>query len=167
MEYLSICGLDCAVCPAYTAHITDDWGLRKATAKEWSKAFGFECKPEMIDCVGCTTVDGVHIGHCFECVIRKCGLGRGVANCGLCEMFEGCAIIGDFLVKVPYAKANLERARASAKPKLAVKPKAKPKPKMKPKAQVKPKAKAKPKAQPKAKTAKTAKRPGTKARRSR
>ena len=177
MENISICGLDCAVCPAYTAHITDDWGLREATAKEWSTAFGFECKPEMIDCVGCTVVDGVHIGHCFECVIRKCGLGRGVANCGLCEMFGGCSIIGDFLVKVPQAKANLERVRASAetkveakpksklKPKTRLSPKAKPKPKAKTKPMAKPKPKLKPK--PKTKTKPKAKRAGIKARRSR
>jgi hypothetical protein len=170
MDIIAICGLDCAVCPAYAAHITDDWGLREATAKEWSTAYGFECKPEMIDCVGCTTVDGVHIGHCHECAIRKCGLERGVVNCAVCELFEGCAIIGDFLAKVPQAKENLEKARASAKampeaeprpilesktkptPKLKAKPKRKPKPKSKPapKRKLRSKPRVKPKAKPKA-----------------
>jgi len=115
MENISICGLDCATCPAFTAHITDDWGLREATAKEWSKAYGFECKPEMIDCVGCTTVDGVHVGHCYECAMRKCGLGHGAANCAVCEAFESCSLIGDFIAKVPQAKANLEKIRTARK----------------------------------------------------
>lgn len=113
MEMIAICGLDCAACPAYNAHITDDWGLREATAKEWSKAYGFDFKPEMIDCVGCTSVDGVHIGHCFDCEIRKCGLTHGAANCSVCEAFETCAMIGDFMAKVPPAKANLEKIRAA------------------------------------------------------
>jgi len=96
-------------------NVTADWALREVTAKEWSTAYGFDAKPEMIDCVGCTVVEGVHIGHCFECAIRKRGLGRGMANCAVCEMFEGCAIIGDFPAKVPHAKANLEKVRAALK----------------------------------------------------
>ena len=165
MEIIAFCGLDCGTCPAYRAHVTDDWALREATAKEWSTAYGFDAKPEMIDCVGCTVVEGVHIGHCFECAIRKCGLGRGVANCALCEAFEGCAIIGDFLAKVPHAKANLEKVRASAKAKVKAMPK--PKPKAKPilKAEAKPGVKSK--AKPKAKAKPKVKKSGTKARRSR
>ena len=147
MEILAICGLDCGVCPAYLAHVSDDWGLREATAKEWSTTYGFDAKPEMIDCVGCTVAEGVHVGYCLECAIRKCGLERGMANCAVCELFEGCATIGDFLAKVPQAKANLEKVRASAKPR--VKPKAKPKPKAEVKA--KPKPKPKPKLKPKLK----------------
>ncbi len=115
MENISICGLDCSTCPAYIARIMDDWGLREATAREWSKAYGFECKPEMIDCVGCTTVDGVHIGHCYECAMRKCGQGRGAANCAVCDAFDGCAQIGDFIAKVPHVKANLEKIRTARK----------------------------------------------------
>ena len=114
---------------------------------------GSNAKPEMIDCVGCTVVEGVHIGHCFECAIRKCGLGRGMVNCAVCELFEGCAIIGEFLAKVPQAKANLEKVRASAKPKAKAKPKikAKPKPTLKIKTKPKAKLKIKPKLKPKAK----------------
>lgn len=165
MEIIAMCGLDCGTCPAYSAHVTDDWGLREATAKEWSKSYGFECKPEMIDCVGCTVVEGVHIGHCFECAMRKCGLGRGVANCGVCDLFDGCAVIGEFLVKVPQAKANLEKVRASAKPKIKATPKRKAKPKLKAKPMAKAKPKTKAKAKPKAKP--KAKKPAKKARRSR
>ena len=179
MEILAICGLDCGTCPAYQAHVTDDWGLREATAKEWSTAYGFDAKPEMIDCVGCTVVEGVHIGHCFECAIRKCGLERGVANCAVCGLFEGCATLGDFLAKVPQAKANLEKVRAAAAPKFETKPKAKlkakavakpkPKAKAKPKAELKAKPKPKAKAKPplKKKAAPKAKKPFKKARRAR
>jgi hypothetical protein len=162
MEVIAMCGLDCGTCPAYRAHVTDDWALREATAKEWTTAYGFEAKPEMIDCVGCTVIEGVHVGYCFDCAIRKCGLGRGVVNCAVCELFEGCATVGEFLAKVPQAKANLEKIRAAAAaPKAAIKPKAKAKPK------VKPKAKPKPKVAPKKKAAPKAKKPAKKTRRSR
>jgi hypothetical protein len=177
MEIIAMCGLDCGTCPAYRAHVTDDWALREATAKEWSKTYGFEAKPEMIDCVGCTEIEGVHVGYCFECAIRKCGLGRGVVNCAVCELYEGCPTLGGFLAKVPLAKANLEKIRFAADPKATAKPKAKlkvktkakpkPKPRAKAKAKVKSKAKPKPKVRPKKEAAPRAKKPVKKTRRSR
>ena len=108
---ISICGLDCSICPAFIAFSTDDRTLREKTASEWSKAYHFDFTPEMVDCVGCTTIEGVHIGHCFECQIRKCGLGKNVENCARCADYP-CSLIADFIAKVPPAKANLEEIRA-------------------------------------------------------
>ena len=84
-KMLSMCGLDCAACPAFIAHKTDDQALREKTAAEWSKQFHVDLKPADINCVGCLKVKGVHIGHCGECEIRKCGLARKVKNCALCD----------------------------------------------------------------------------------
>jgi hypothetical protein len=109
---ISVCGLDCAVCPAHLAFLTNDQALREKTAVEWSKAFGAELTADMINCVGCTAAEGVHIGHCYECVMRKCGFDHQVANCGECADY-GCATIAAFLEKVPPAKANLEAVRAA------------------------------------------------------
>jgi len=109
---ISVCGLDCSVCPAHIAFATNDQALREKTAKEWSKLYGADITPGQVNCVGCTTLHGVHIGHCFECAIRKCGLEKGVANCGVCADY-GCSTVGPFLEKVPAAKANLEEIRAS------------------------------------------------------
>lgn len=168
---IAICGLDCAVCPAYIVHVTGDKDLQRKTAEQWAKEFGTDIAPEKVDCVGCTVVDGPHIGYCFECEIRKCGLARGAANCALCVLYP-CTTISGFIEKVPPAKANLEKiraerrveakpepkaaAKAKAKPKpkskAKVKAKAKPKPKMKAKPKVKPEAKAKPKIKAKAKS---------------
>ena len=36
-KMLAMCGLDCAACPAFIAHKTDDQALRVKTAAEWSK----------------------------------------------------------------------------------------------------------------------------------
>jgi hypothetical protein len=114
-KMISFCGLDCSTCPAQVAHLTNDQALREKTAKEWAAAYHADFKPEMVDCVGCTVTAGPHIGHCAECAMRVCGQAKGVVNCGLCHEFEGCATIGDFIAKVPPAKANLEEIRAARK----------------------------------------------------
>jgi hypothetical protein len=111
-KMLSMCGLDCAVCPAFLAHKTDDQALREKTAAEWSKQFGVDFKPATINCVSCLKVKGVHIGHCSECEIRKCGLDRKVKNCAMCSEYP-CETIGKFLVNVPPAKANLDEVRCA------------------------------------------------------
>jgi len=107
---LAVCGLDCAACPAFIARKTDDQALRVKTAAEWSKQFNADLKPEDINCVGCLEPEGVHVGHCSECEIRKCGQTRKVANCALCDDYP-CETIGQFLANVPPAKANLEELR--------------------------------------------------------
>ena len=105
-----MCGLDCAVCPALIAYKTDDPALREKTAGEWSKQFNIEIKPEDINCVGCLEVEGVHVGHCGQCEIRKCGLARDVKSCALCADYP-CETIRNFLANVPPAQANLEALR--------------------------------------------------------
>ncbi len=107
---LAMCGLDCAACPAFIAYRTDDQDLRVKTAAEWSKQFNVTFKPEEINCVGCLKTDGVHIGHCADCEIRKCGLERHVKNCALCSDYP-CERIEGFVANVPPAKANLDEVR--------------------------------------------------------
>ncbi len=109
-KMLAMCGLDCAACPAFIAHQTDDQALRTKTAAEWSKQFNVAFKPEDIDCVGCLKTAGPHIGHCADCEIRKCGLAKNVDNCALCAGYP-CEKLANFLAHVPAAKANLEEVR--------------------------------------------------------
>jgi len=109
-KMLSMCGLDCAACPAFIAHKTDDDALRVKTAAEWSKQFNADLKPADINCVGCLKTRGVQIAHCAECEIRKCGLAHKVKNCAMCDDFP-CQKISQFLANVPPAKANLEEVR--------------------------------------------------------
>ncbi len=109
-KMFSMCGLDCAACPAFIAHQTDDNALREKTAAEWSQQFHVELKPADINCVGCVKTKGVHIGHCGVCAIRKCGLSRQEKSCGLCDDYP-CQTINQFLANVPAAQANLEQVR--------------------------------------------------------
>ena len=110
-KMLAMCGLDCAACPAFIAYKTDDQALRVKTAAEWSQMYHADLKPEDINCVGCLKTQGVHVGHCSECEIRKCGLSRQVKNCALCPDYSSCEKIGQFVANVPPAKANLEEVR--------------------------------------------------------
>lgn len=107
---ISFCGLDCASCPAHVAYLTDDNALREKTAREWSEMFHADFKPEMVNCVGCTALEGVHIGHCAECAIRTCAQERKVENCAVCQDY-GCSTLTAFIAQVPQAKATLEGIR--------------------------------------------------------
>jgi hypothetical protein len=101
VKLLAACGLDCADCPAYIASTTNDDALRKKTAEEWSKSYGFDCKPEMVNCHGCYATDGVQIGHCAECEIRKCAAGtRKLSSCAACADY-GCKTVADFWKACP------------------------------------------------------------------
>jgi hypothetical protein len=110
-ELLAYCGIDCDACPALIATRTDDAALRAKTAAEWSKTFGHDFKPEQINCAGCVTEAGPHIGYCSMCEIRKCALSRELANCSFCADY-GCATLAAFQKNAPEAKARLDAVRA-------------------------------------------------------
>ena len=105
-KIIAYCGLDCAECNAFKAMKNNDQALREKTAAEWTKEYGFNFTPNMINCSSCKS-DGVHVGHCSECKMRACASGKGVANCGKCNEFKTCKTINDFIVKVPFVKNNL------------------------------------------------------------
>ncbi len=109
-QMLGMCGLDCGACPAQIAYQTDDDALRAKAADEWSKQFSVELKPEAINCAGCLTLEGPHIGHCGQCEMRKCGLPQNLTSCALCTDYP-CETLANFLNQVPPAKANLEALR--------------------------------------------------------
>ena len=109
---IAICGLDCSACPAQIAWKNDDEPLREKTAREWKESYGFDCKPEMVNCSGCRAADGPKIGHCAECKMRSCATQKGHATCAACGDYLTCPEIQGFLKNVPQAKANLEKLRA-------------------------------------------------------
>jgi hypothetical protein len=111
-KVIAACGLDCAACNAYIASMTNDDELRKKTAAEWSKAYNFDCRPEMVNCHGCFANDGVQIGHCAECEMRLCAVGKKLTSCAACSDYSSCKPLGSFLVNCPEAKKNLEERRA-------------------------------------------------------
>jgi len=110
-KIIGVCGLTCSDCPAYKATQSDDDAERKRVAEMWSKEYGAEIKPEDINCDGCTVLEGKHFGHCSQCEIRACGLGREVQNCAHCSEYA-CEKLGKFFEMVPAAKETLDGIKA-------------------------------------------------------
>jgi hypothetical protein len=110
-KLIAVCGIDCAACPAYIAFTTNDEALREKTAVEWSKSYGHEMKAADVNCAGCTSASGPHIGYCDSmCELRKCAVGRKVRRCGDCPDYA-CQKLEAWFENVPQAKANLEELR--------------------------------------------------------
>ena len=107
-KIIAYCGLDCAQCGAYLAMKNNDDALRAKTAAEWTKNYKFNFTSDMINCSSCTG-NGVQIGHCSQCGMRKCAIARKVVNCGACDEFKTCKTINDFMKQVPSVKENLVR----------------------------------------------------------
>ena len=109
-KIMSACGIICSGCPAFIATLNDDEELRIKTAEEWSKMYGATISPDDIYCVGCLEETGRHIGHCYECEIRKCTKDKGILNCAYCDEY-GCEKITKFHEMVPEAKNELDSIR--------------------------------------------------------
>jgi hypothetical protein len=103
---IAYCGIACAECGAYKALQNNDQALREKTAAEWTKAYNFSFTPEMINCTSCKG-DGVQVGHCSQCEVRKCAIEKGVVNCGVCSEFKTCKTINDFIARAPFLLDNL------------------------------------------------------------
>lgn len=77
---ISCCGLDCDTCEAYLATKNNDDSLRQRTAEKWTKLYNHPLKPEDINCTDCQN-EGVKVGHCMVCKIRKCCIERNLEHC--------------------------------------------------------------------------------------
>jgi len=97
------CGLTCSECPTFLATKSDDDEARRQTAAYYSDRFGFELKPEQINCDGCLSVGGRLIGYCKECMVRACCLEKGLSNCAECEV-QPCPKLSAFHAFSPEAK---------------------------------------------------------------
>ncbi len=110
-QMIAICGLACNECPAFLATQADDDEKRAETARQWSRQFHADIKPEQINCDGCRSRTGTLFAHCLECEIRLCGLEKEVENCAYCNKFA-CDKLSDLFKMVPSARERLEHIRA-------------------------------------------------------
>lgn len=108
-KMIAYCGLACTECPAYVATQANDMAALAKLAESWSKEFNASLKAEDCLCDGCLGT-GRQIGHCSQCEIRACAVGRGAANCAHCDDF-GCEKLTGFWAVAPEAKTTLEAIR--------------------------------------------------------
>lgn len=109
-KIIAFCGLDCSECSAFIATKENNDAKRREIAKEWSKEFGHEFKPEEINCYGCLDSTGPHINYCGVCEIRKCGMEKEVENCAYCVDYA-CEKLEKFHEQTSNAKKKLEEIR--------------------------------------------------------
>jgi len=115
----SLCGLDCYNCPAYIATITNDDKLRGKTAKKWNKRYQLlgrlPITKDDINCSGCLFLSEPLYKHCRECGVRKCGLGKGMQNCGECSNYKTCPKIFSLHRRIPEGRKICEIIREKRK----------------------------------------------------
>ncbi len=106
---VSLCGLNCYESPAYIATINDDDRLREKTASEWNKRYQatgrLPVTKDEINCLSCLSLKEPVYRHCKECGVRKCGLEKGLQNCGECGDYENCPKIASLHELIPEGKA--------------------------------------------------------------
>jgi len=107
-KLIACCGLNCAVCDARIATITNDNELRARTADQWKVLYNApEMTADMIHCTGCMA-HGAKFGHCDLCEIRNCAISKGYQTCSDCDKMEHCAILKNLHQYAPDALENLK-----------------------------------------------------------
>ena len=109
-KMIAYCGLVCTECPAYIATQADDMERLERVAAQWSEEFNAPITTAFCLCDGCLSDSERLCGHCAECEIRACAIGRGVINCAHCNDY-GCEKITGFFALAPDAKTTLEEIR--------------------------------------------------------
>lgn len=104
---IAMCGINCTLCPARQATVSDDNEARTKIALEWSKGYHTQFKPEDINCVGCG-MTGVHLGFVSMCDVRACGMERGYTNCSTCDEYP-CEKLDKIFKMDPSAKERLDQ----------------------------------------------------------
>jgi hypothetical protein len=112
-KMIAYCGLICTDCDAFKATQNNDDNLRQKVAAEWAEAYNHPFKPEDINCDGCLPPTPKSIGHLNMCAVRKCGMTKGIKNCGWCDEYS-CSTTEEFFKMVPDCRATLDAEQQRA-----------------------------------------------------
>jgi len=81
------CGANCGHCPAYKENAKTD-EARQRGCDGWHKYLGFRTTPDRMYCDGCQTPDGKNpVLLNSRCIVRKCAITNGLANCAYCSKY--------------------------------------------------------------------------------
>ena len=101
------CGANCGHCPAYKENAKTD-EERQRGADGWYKYLSFRTTPDKMYCDGCQTPDErnpVLVNP--RCIIRKCAMNNGIANCGHCSRYPCEDLRARSYVNREWAEARL------------------------------------------------------------
>jgi hypothetical protein len=105
---ISCCGLNCEKCDARIATMANDDAMRTKVSDLWRTQYNVaNITPDMINCTGCRE-EGVKIGHCQECLIRKCVNEKKFGTCGECDALGTCEMVAQVHKHAPDALTNLK-----------------------------------------------------------
>lgn len=102
-KMIAYCGLECTICPSFLATKNNDDKARARTAAYYTQTYGFNLKPEEINCNGCLPQGKKRLAYCATCRIRKCCRKKGLDHCGLCEE-QPCQRLKQLHIFSPAAK---------------------------------------------------------------
>ena len=80
-EIQTFCGYRCDLCQFYTKNVKSEKDKEKVS-QEFKRIFGYDIKPEDVECVGCKN-EGKHADT--SCPVRPCALEKGVESCAHCS----------------------------------------------------------------------------------
>lgn len=106
-KIIARCGLICSNCPTFLATKNDNDDAREKTAAFYAKEYGFNLKPEDINCDGCLAIGGRLLDFCKNCEIRQCCNNKNLPHCAVCDE-QLCEKLVKFHEFSPHAKASFD-----------------------------------------------------------
>lgn len=106
---VAYCGLVCTDCEAYLATQDNDMVTLAKLAARAQEELGLTVTPEENMCDGCLTTTGRQFPYCQTCIVRSCGVARGVENCARCRDYPCKTLLSH---ASPSQKATLDALRA-------------------------------------------------------
>ncbi len=108
---IACCGVNCDECGAFVATRDSDESKRAEVAKEWSRKFGVEMQPEVINCMGCLS-EGPLFFYCNMCDIRTCTVEKDLPTCAHCDSYP-CEKLESFFQMSPENQEWLNEIRSN------------------------------------------------------
>jgi hypothetical protein len=108
-KMIAYCGIVCTNCDGYIITKAGDEKKAMEMVEKASQTLGKELTLNDFWCDGCL-VEGKKCAYCHECAIRKCAIGKGIANCAYCPDYR-CETLSAFLANAGTAGETLDDIR--------------------------------------------------------
>ena len=111
-EMIAFCGLACNECKAFQATKNDDDKMRVKVAKQWSRRHKTIFERQDINCDGCKSQTGRLFKYCRTCLVRLCGIEKGIEICSKCHEYP-CEKLDPIFMVIPKLKERLDALKSN------------------------------------------------------